>query len=49
MGLTYVNVKIGVVDVKSVGGLLEVLRECQIVVPIIANNKGDYIQHEQYR
>jgi hypothetical protein len=48
MGLTYVNVEIGVVDVKSIGGLLEVLQECQIVGPIVPNSDSEYIQREQY-
>jgi hypothetical protein len=48
-GLTYVNVEIGVVDVKSIGGLLEVLRECQIVVLIVPDNNSENIQREQYR
>jgi hypothetical protein len=47
--LTYVNVEIGVVDVKSIGGLLEVLRECQIVVLIVPDNNSENIQREQYR
>jgi hypothetical protein len=48
MRLTYVNIEIGVVDIKSIGGLLEVLYDCQIVGPIVPNNNSEYIQREQY-
>jgi hypothetical protein len=34
-GLTNVNVEIGVVDVKAVGGLLKVLRNVRSLVPIV--------------
>jgi hypothetical protein len=49
MWLTYVDVEISVVDVKSISGLLEVLYECQIVDTMVPNNASEYIQREQCR